>query len=143
MSCEKKIIIVVQQMIVGSLGTEMYFVPYRQYCFEDTSMRDVECYHCSNKNKLVRHFRVVIDTEDFYIPETIAAMSVYDINLVGNSFKARMEAQTEQPADYKAVYKDLTGIDLKAGDVVTHNGYDLWKKVNSKNDEEVGSNGKV
>ena len=129
MTCEKRITIIEQVLVVGSLGTEMWFVPFRQYCFEDMSDDEMACEECHGLNSTqISFYRVVINGEDFLVPEKTAAMQMYDQPSWKQNWRERGEHYSDQPADMWAEYKELTGIDIKAGNCAVHNGYDLWRK---------------
>ena len=136
MSCVKRITIIDKVQITGSLGTVRWFVPYNQYCFEEIIDAYTECDGCV-RTKYARnnYYRVLIEgvspalDETFDVPDTAAAMQMYDQPSWHQNWRERIERLTEQPADHIKTYKELTGIDLAAGNTVVHNGYDIWKKA--------------
>ena len=137
--CVKRITIIEKIQVTGSLGTVLWFVPFTQYCFEDTQDLEIGCECHAISGTLMHYYRVVINDEDFLIPDVVAAMQMYDQPAYKQTSRAWIEKQTEQPADMWATYKELTGIDIKAGNTVVHNGYDIWKKGQENDKARIGT----
>jgi len=128
MECVKRITIIEQVQVTGSLGTVMWFVPFRQYCYEDETTDVIGCDCHAISGTQMSYYRVVINDEDFLVPEPTAVANSRELSSWNQNWRDRGEHFSDQPADMWATYKELTGIDIKAGNTVVNNGYDIWRK---------------
>lgn len=118
--------------LVGSNGTKKYFVTHEQYCFSEIVPFDNSCGSCetgSPKYGQTLYYVVDIDDELFYVPEDIA---VHDIFPIPDKFKSAMayyEQLVIQPANWKEVYKEITGFDITKTEKVQYNGEALLNKI--------------
>jgi len=79
---------------------DKWFLHCRQYSYEDTSVReDSSCDRCKG-TKWLKHYRVVIDDIDYYIPSTMAV-------------KATRELTEEEQQVEKTYYKDAVTDELE------------------------------
>lgn len=145
MSCQKIITINVTIMVVGENGTEKWFTSYNQFCFEDIEKITNRCISCSVdfQKRIYDHYRVVIDEEDFYIPDWACAhddrkREEWEVNA-----RALDEHENTQPSDWKKAWFEASGIDITKTEKVQCNGqwiYDALRKGDTYNNEINKSN---
>jgi len=134
MSCQKIITIVNNVRIVGEDGTIKWFIPWNQFCFEDTQEVVNRCNSCSEdyETRVYLHYRVVIDDEDFLIPDWAVAhddrvREDWEVNA-----RALQEHENRQPKDWKKAYKEATGIDIEKFEGRQDNGAFLTRKLKQR-----------
>jgi len=135
MTCIQQITVTQSIEVIGDKGTKLFFTPYNQYCYERREQKDIddECNcPCFYYNKIVWHYVVLIEEEEFWIPE-FAAVPEYktrkEIEKDFRKLREKYELGPEQPDDWKAEFKKITGIDIEAQECVALNGMSLWLKV--------------
>ena len=81
-------------------------------------------------------FEVEIDGELYYVPETDA---VHDSETRLAKFKspyAYWMDRNYQPADWRKVYKEITGIDVSKTDKAIYNGEAIAQKLRGKSNDQ-------
>jgi hypothetical protein len=144
MGCVQRIIIIEQYKAVGSNGTELWFIPYRAYCYDQIVTLEVPCTGCSvGKYAREKFYQITINDELFLLPKAVGASDVHELDQIFQDLRVWRDSKFEQPADMWKIYKEITGIDLKKRNTVEHNGYGLHKVLSKTGTgEEVGVNSK-
>ncbi len=92
-----------------------YFKFREQYCYKDRLMMTVSCPICQPcyKNKIVMHYRIVVDDESYYIPEYAAVVTDCVFNPIDKNIHARINWEREQqPKDFAKAYKQIFKRDI-------------------------------
>lgn len=142
MGCVQRIIVIEQYKAIGSNGTVYWFTPYRAYCYDQIVALEVPCTGCTiGKFARERFYQITINEEIFLLPKSAGAADSSELKEVFQDLRGWRESKFEQPADMWQIYKEITGIDLKARNTVEHNGYGLHKTLSKPGTgEEVGVN---
>ena len=127
----KILTIIVTVLITGSVGNDFYFLRNRQYMFEDTSDRLTYYLDCEEDTiqRMMSHYRVIIDEEDYYIPACFACVEGRLRPIFEQDYEKWRLRKADQPRDFIAEYKKVTGIDLEERNQVQHDGYEYWKQA--------------
>ena len=138
MSCIKQITIIETIRVVGVYGHVNWFVWREQYCYEEIVLRDVDCVECDREHEFqqIPYFRVLIGTDEYYVPAYAAVHDEKTIPDHVKSYAAYWEYYNQQPADWKKKYLELTGIDMNAFDTVQYNGMTLLNQINNRTENE-------
>lgn len=141
--CIKQILIQGTILLYGSNGTGRYFKTHEQYCFERITLFDNNCGACDNESpKYAKglYYEVIINDEYFYVPEENAAHEVKIWPENHKSARAYFDSLVIEPHDWKKMYFELTGFDIRKTEKAQYNGLELWKKIRKidelKNNED-------
>ena len=112
----------------GESDGEFWFLSMHQYMFEDTEDRMAYYFNCDPVDYLVlqKHYRVIIEEEDFYIPADFCTIEGRLRATWEQSFYTWMEKKADQPRNVIEAYKKITGIDLSKRNEIQHDGYELY-----------------
>ena len=138
--CIKQITIQNTIQLEGSNGTKRYFIPNEQYCFEEIVPEENTCGSCENgspKYNTTLYYVVRFNDELYYVPDDHA---VHDIFLVPDKFKsarAYYDQLVIQPANWKEVYKEITGFDITTTEKVQYNGEALLRKIRASENQNT------
>ena len=138
-SCIQQITITTSVLLDGSNGSTRYFIRNDQYCFIRKVRKGVDCENCDTRNKypIMDFFEVSIDGELFYVPETDA---VHDSITRPAKFKNPhdyWEDYNKQPADWKKVYQEITGFDIRKTEKAIYNGEAIAQRLRGNPNEEI------
>jgi hypothetical protein len=139
MGCVKRIVVIGQIQVEGSNGTKVWFIPFKQYCFEEIVDYEIGCDCHAVTGTRQSYYRIVINDEDFLLPTSFAAYDMRDLPAQFQDLRLWYNNKHEQPADMWKEFKKYTGIDIEKGNTVVNNGYDLYKKIQGASSEEVGT----
>lgn len=92
-----------------------YFKQKEQHCYKDRLMMNVTCPMCAlcYKDKVIMHYRIVIDDVNYYIPEYAAVISDCVYGLADSSMIERKKWEEDrQPYDMIKTAKEVLGIDI-------------------------------
>ena len=136
----KILTIVAVVAVTGSKGTVRWFRPWKQYMFDETERQYTPLEGCGDtfgKISMI-HYRVTIDDEYFWIPEERMAIEGMLRPEWRQDKYAYLEHISDEPKDFKKVYKDLTGIDLDKRLQPEHNGYDYGLELKRQQSRNKG-----
>lgn len=136
---EEILTIVVKVRVVGSNGTIVWLIPYYQYVFCESAIMPTDCNGCvenaTGKGSEL-HYKVCIDSEEFWIPASSIAIEGYLRTEEQQNFNKFFENRVvDQPRDWKEEYLKCTGIRIGIGEA-EHSGYDLWMEHLRKRNTE-------
>lgn len=132
--CIQILTVIVTIKIMGENGTEKWFNSYSQFCYEDTKEITNRCQSCSIdfRKRVYTHYRVVIDDEDFYIPDWAIALENRVRKDWEENARALKEHENTQPKDWKKAYLEATGIDITKTEKVQCNGEYIYNALRNE-----------
>jgi hypothetical protein len=122
--------------IIGTNGTEKYFLTRHQYEISGVTTQLVPCSSECDETKVQMkpHYIVTIDSEDYYIDAdnaTFEGRLREDWETDWNIYKEKKPF--EQPKNYNEVYKQVYGVDRVLASQRQDNGYAIWKELGFEN----------
>ena len=126
--CIRQITMTSTVRLDGSDGSTRYFIKNDQYCFTNIVVMNTGCESCDESFKYRKRYayEVVVDEETYYVPEDVAVMDSTKFPDKYKSAYAYWEQRNYQPADWKKVYKEMTGIDVDKN--IIFNGEEIARK---------------
>lgn len=110
--------------IIGSEGTSMRFVPYRQFCYKE-KIKKLVCCHLA-LGKTVEEFYVVeLMEQDYHISKRNAMPSDYlrdEEEQLSYDERADIYLRESHTKDHKKETLEVIGLDIKAGERTDYNG---------------------
>jgi len=127
------ITIILPILITGSKGTELPFVPNRQYCYVEKGFYDYECYK-KNCGRIgiykMPGYVVEINEELFIVWATNAVENIPELTEREQEGFGRQyvdHIKFDHVKDYKKEAKEVLGLDIKAHERTDFNGRWLEK----------------
>ncbi len=122
--------------IIGTNGTEKYFLQRHQYEVSGTINITVSCPGCGVTNTQVKtHFIININGESFYLDADNAAFEGRERADWETDWNIYREKKPwEPPKQYNRVYKEVYGIDRIKASQRQDNGYEIAKQLGLLNE---------
>lgn len=138
-------------MIIGYLSitehhfnTDRYFNINCGYPYYEEANRAVYCYGCTGPTTLRKHYRITIDSTDYWIDSLYTVLldeQEYN-NLDCRTFRERVEDHSDKTTDYVAKCKEVFGVDISKTRHYYQNPNDILKQQREKyrgtNDKNPG-----